>query len=246
MNVYHITHSPRAGIVHLHFWGCNLNCRACLLKKELYDCHLAETKNGIFNAAKKNPLSPERFLSLEEVMNTLKKLQVRQIILMGAEPTTDPQLAELAKALHEQFGSHNVLLTNGFILADLKHMDEVVFSIKAHSDELHRHYTGKSNEKALANFIKYHQSGIRLRAESVFIPGYIDYPEIENISGFIASVDKRIPYRIDAYIPIGDNPWRRPTPEEMEKAVGIALKHLDNVSCLTGNEELKFEVLRVV
>ena len=246
MNVYHITHSPRVGIAHLHFWGCNLNCRACLLKKELYDCHLIETKDNIFNATKESPQSPERFLSLEEVVRILGKLDVRQVVLMGAEPTTDRELPQLAQALHKEFGSDNILLTNGFIFADLKHIDEVVFSLKAHSDKLHRHYTGKSNEKALENFVKYHQSGVKLRAESVFIPDYIDCPEIENISKFIAGVDKSIPYRIDAYIPIGDNPWRRPTSEEMEKATSLARKHLDHVSCLTGNEELKFEVLRVV
>ena len=42
MNIYHITHAPTAKIAHLHFWGCNLSCRACLLKKELYNCHSAE------------------------------------------------------------------------------------------------------------------------------------------------------------------------------------------------------------
>jgi pyruvate-formate lyase-activating enzyme len=121
-----------------------------------------------------------------------------------------------------------------------------VFSIKALSDKLHRHYTGKSNKKALNNFVRYHQSAIKLRVESVFIPEYIDCPEIEDISRFIAGVDKSIPYRIDAYIPIGDNPWRRPTSLEIETATSIARKHLEHVSCLTGNEGLKFEVLRVV
>jgi pyruvate formate lyase activating enzyme len=246
MNIHHITHGQQAGIAHLHFWGCNLDCRACLLKKELYDCHLAETKDGIFQAAKNKPPTPERFLSLEEVISTLQKLKIRQVVLMGAEPTIDPQLAALTGALHKQFGSHNVLLTNGLIFADLKHIDEVVFSIKAHTDRLHRDYTGKSNRMALMNFVKYYKSGVKLRAESIFIPDYIDYPEIESISGFIASVDRSIPYRVDAYIPIGDNPWRRPSPEEMAKAVSMARKHLDIVSCLTGDEELKFEVLRVV
>ena len=246
MNVYHITHSPLVGIAHLHFWGCNLNCRACLLVKELYDCHLIETKDNIFNPTKKSPQARERFLHLEEVMRILGKLEVRQVVLMGAEPTTDRQLPHLTEALHKEFGSHNILLTNGLIFAGLEHIDEVVFSFKAHTDKLHRHYTGKSNKKALENFVKYHQSGVKLRAESVFIPEYIDSPEIEHIARFIASVKKSIPYRIDAYIPIGDNPWRRPTPEEMEGATTIARKHLANVSCLTGNEELKFEVLRVV
>jgi len=31
----------------------------------------------------------------------------------------------------------------------------------------------------------------------------------------------------------------------MEKAVSIARKYLLNVSCLTGNEDLKFKILRV-
>jgi pyruvate-formate lyase-activating enzyme len=77
------------------------------------------------------------------------------------------------------------------------------------------------------------------------IPEYIDYLEIENIARFIAAVDKGIPYRIDAYIPIGSNPWRRPTPEEMQRAVSTARRHLLNVSYLAGNEDLKFNVLRI-
>jgi pyruvate-formate lyase-activating enzyme len=217
-----------------------------LLKKERYDCHLAETKDSIFSPAKKSPGVPEHFLDGEEVTRILAGLEIREVVFMGAEPTTDPELPQLAEALRREFSSYNILLTNGFILADLKDIGEVVFSLKAYTNELHRHYTGKSNKKALENFVKYHQSGVKLRAESVFIPGYIDCPEIERISRFIAGVDNGIPYRIDAYIPIGDNPWRRPSPGEMEKAVSIAGKHLDNVSCLTGNEGLRFEVVRVI
>ena len=121
----------------------------------------------------------------------------------------------------------------------------MVFSLKAHTDTLHRQYTGKSNKKALENFIKLCQSGTKLRTESIFIPEYIDYAETENIARFIAAVDKNIPHRIDAYIPIGDNPWRRPTPQEIEKAASLARKYLLNVSCLTGNEDLKYEVSRI-
>ena len=245
MNVYHITYAPMVRTIYLHFWGCNLSCRACLLKKELYDCHLAETRDSIFNRTEKRPRMPESFLDLPEVMQILEKLDISQVVFMGAEPTLDPQLPQLAEALHREFASHNVLLTNGFNLIDLRHIDEVVFSLKARTNTLHRHYTGKSNKKALENFIKLHQSGTKLRTESIFVPEYIDYTETENIAKFIAKVDKSIPHRIDAYIPIGDNPWRRPTPQEIEKAASIARKYLLNVSCLTGNEDLKYEVVRV-
>ena len=69
--------------------------------------------------------------------------------------------------------------------------------------------------------------------------------EIENVARFIAGVNAAIPYRIDSYIPVADSPWRRPTPEEMGKAVSAAGRHLVNVSCLKGNEDLKFEVIRI-
>ncbi len=245
MNIYHITYAPTVKTVHLHFWGCNLSCRACLLLREIYDCHLEETKNGIFNKERKIAETPQRFLGLEEVMRILERLEVRTVYFMGGEAAIDRQLPQLAEALHQEFRSYNILLTNGFKFIDLEPIDEVVFSIKAVTDGLHRHFTGKSNKKALNNFVRLNQSDIRLRAESIFIPEYIDYTEIENIARFIAEVNRAIPYKIDAYIPVGDNPWRRPTPKEVEESATVAKRHLLNVSHLTGHEDLKFEVLRI-
>jgi len=245
MNIYHITYAPTVKTVHLHFWGCNLSCRACLLLKEIYDCHLEETRDRIFNKERKIAETPPRFLSLEEVMEILERLDVRSVIFMGGEPAIDPRLPQLTETLHRQFRSYNILLTNGLKLINCKHIDEVVFSIKTFTDSLHCDYTGKSNKKALKNFVRLNQLGIRLRAESVFIPEYIDFLEIENIAKLIGEVNKAIPYRIDAYIPVGNNPWRRPTPKEVEEAATVAKRHLLNVSYLTGNEHPKFEVLRI-
>jgi pyruvate-formate lyase-activating enzyme len=245
MNIYHIAYAPGVKTIHLHFWGCNLNCQGCLRLKEIYDCHLEETKNSLFTQERKIAETPQRFLDLEEVMGILDRLEVRSVIFMGGEPTIDPRLPQLAEALHKEFKSYNILLTNGFRLIDLEHLDEVVFSIKAVTDSLHRDYTGKSNKKALSNFVRLKQSGISLRAESIFIPEYIDSLEIENIAKFIAGVNTAIPYRIDAYIPVGDSPWRRPTAGEIEEAVTVAERYLTNVSCLKGNEELKHEVVRI-
>jgi len=246
MNIYHITYSPEPKIVCLHFWGCNLNCRGCLRYKEIYDCHLEETKRALFDPVNRAAKTPPPFLTLAEVERILSDLDVREAVFMGQEPTIDLELPGLAELLHKKFGSYNILLTNGFRLPSLKDIDEVVFSIKAITDSLHRHYTGKSNRKALVNFASLYKSGVKLRAESIFIPEYIDCDEIENIARFIGGVDRRLPYRIDAYIPAGDNPWRRPTVEEMEAAVRVARQHLTEVSCLTGNEELKHEVIRII
>lgn len=245
MNVYHITYSPDAKVVHLHFWGCNLSCRACLLKREIYDCHLTEIRDRIRQQQTKVGQTPEKFLDMEEVIQVLSKLEVGKVIFMGAEPAIDPRLPQLTEALHREFSSYNVLLTNGFQIADLRHVDEVVFSVKAFTDTLHRDYTGASNRKALENFATFYKSGIRLRTESIFIPEYIDGLETERIAEFIAGVDKSIPHRIDAYIPTGDNPWRRPAPGEIENAASLARKHLQDVSYLTGSEDPKHEIIRI-
>jgi pyruvate formate lyase activating enzyme len=245
MNVYHITYGPETGIVQLHFWGCNLSCRACLLKREIYDCHLKETKDRIRRQTDTKIQTPHQFLDLNEIMVRLKELKIKETIFMGAEATLDPGLPMLAEALHREFSSYNLLLTNGFYITDLTHIDEVVFSIKAYTDSLHRDFTGRSNKTALKNLNILYQSGVKLRTESIFIPDYIDEKETEKIARFIASVDKNMPHRIDAYIPTGDNPWRRPDPTEIEKAAHLAGHYLTNVAYLTGKEELKYEVVRI-
>ncbi|MDI6807041.1 MAG: radical SAM protein [Candidatus Aenigmarchaeota archaeon] len=244
MKIYHITYSPN--IAYLHFWGCNFSCKACLCKKEIWDCHLPHVdifkdvnNEGYLNSkASTETKAPDKFLSLSEVVKMLKELEAREVILMGMEPSINPELPELTKALHTNFHTRNILLTNGYELPSLEHVDEVVVSIKAFSNDLHKDYTGKDNEKVLENFRKIHQLGIKLYAESVLIPSYIDREEIGKISKFIASVDNNIPYRIDSYIPVAGNEWRRPTQLEMEEAYKQANKYLKQVDYLRGDKNL--------
>jgi pyruvate-formate lyase-activating enzyme len=122
----------------------------------------------------------------------------------------------------------------------------VEVGIKAVTDHLHRDYTGKSNKRVLKNFISLYQSGMKLVTESVLIPDYIGPDEIERIAKFIASVDKDIFFVLLPYFKAGDNPWRRPTRDEMDGAAGLAKKHLNNVHAVYGDEELKYEVVRIV
>ena len=245
MNIYHIAYAPDVKTAHIYLWGCNLNCRGCVLKKEIYDPHLEETKDALFNKERKIAQTPQRFLDFGEAVEIFGRLEVRMAIFTGAEPTLDPQLPQLAEFLHKEFTSYNILFTNGFKLTDLEHIDKVVFGIPAFTDSLYRDYTGKSNKTVLENFVKLNQLGTKLGVQSIFIPEYIDFLEIENIAKFIAEVDKGIPFVINAYIPVGDNPWRQPTAEEVQEAATIAKRHLLNVSYLAGNAEVKFEVLRI-
>jgi pyruvate formate lyase activating enzyme len=233
MKVYHIAYEPAFRSVDIHFWtDCNLGCRACYTHYEKLDFGLFDDPIPMITTKpKENP--PTRFLSLAGVLAMLDNLDVGRAIFMGTEPALDPGLPALAEALHRRFGCHNVILTNGLKLVDLGHIDEVVFSLKAYSDDLHRDYTGRSNKRILNNFAFTYSSGKKLQAETVLIPDYIDAFEIERIAGFVAAVDRNIPLRIDAYFPVGDNPWPPATTGEVEEAARLARKHLNTVSCLT-------------
>jgi pyruvate formate lyase activating enzyme len=233
MKVYHIIYEPSFSSVDIHLWTkCNLGCHACYINYENLDFGLFEDPIARV-AAKSRESPPADFLSLEEVMSLLKSMDIKRVIFMGTEPALDPELLLLAEELHREFNCYNIILTNGLKLIDLEHIDEVVFSIKAYSERLHRDYTGKSNKRILSNFTTIYESGKKLQAETVLIPDYIGASEVERIAMFIASIDEDIPFRIDAYFPVGDNPWRAATTGEVELAASLARRHLSKVSCLT-------------
>jgi pyruvate-formate lyase-activating enzyme len=233
MKVYHVTYEPSYKSTDIHFWiRCNLNCHACYTYYENLDFGLFN--DPIARIATKSPENPPTaFLSLTEVLGLLRGRDIERAIFMGTEPALDPELPVLAQALHREFHCYNILLTNGLKLPILEHIDEFIFSIKAYSAKLHLEYTGRSNERILANFVTLYKSGKKLQAETVLIPGLIEAAEIERIARFVASIDWSVPLRIDAYFPVGRNPWRAATTEEVEEAARLAGQHLDKVTCLT-------------
>jgi pyruvate formate lyase activating enzyme len=237
--VYHISFHTAHKLCCLFFWGCNFECIGCLRKVEPFDCHFPVPKQSA------KPFSPT-FLTFEEIVDALRSVTPRIVVFEGWEPSLDPHLSRIAAELHREIGTWNYLLTNGYILPDLEGIDEVKVSIKAFSDGIHREYTGKSNRMVLQNLREFYQRGIKLSAETVLIPRYVNEEEISRIARFLASVDKEIPLRIDAYWPIASKKWRSPTAREMRKAVEEAERYLVNVSFLGGNEQVQGEVVALV
>jgi len=233
--VYHITYSREYGIGCLYFWGCNLRCRVCLLMKEAFDCHLPENRYQIYQQGYRSR-RPDRFLTLGGVMERLAPLPLRQIVLMGAEPVCDPLLPEIIASLKKAKACSFLLLTNGRKMPPLHLLDEVIFSIKAVTPALHRHYTGVGNGMILRNFrtIAAGKTPL-LHTETVYIPGYVDEDEILRIAAFIASVDKALPLRIDAYLPVDGLPWQAPTPEAIEALAQRARAFLPRATCFYGD-----------
>ena len=232
MNIFHITYEPTYRTLDLHFWKCNLNCRGCYKNYEIYDLGLID--NAVEKMATKSlAQEPERFLSYDEVIRLTEELEIKYAIFMGTEAAIDPELPRLARALHNRHDSYNILLTNGLKLTDMTDIDEIIFSLKAFSDDIHREYTGKSNKKILVNFKKIYDTGKKLQAETVLIPKYIDSKEVEELAGFVGGIDKDLTFRVIGYFPVPGCPWRAATGEDVEKAAELARKHLNNVTCMT-------------
>jgi pyruvate-formate lyase-activating enzyme len=128
-------------------------------------------------------------------------------------------------------------------------IDEVIFSIKAITPSLHRKYTGFSNREILKNFKELaNLPRIRLHAETVFIPEYVDEVEVMKIAAFIASVNPDIPFRIDSYFPVPGECWRIPEIEELEELKDRVRIILPRTTCFhgkQGDEPLVYEVERI-
>lgn len=247
-NVYHITYSRENRIGSLYFWGCNFLCRICLLKKEAYDCHLPENLLMLYEPSYKS-ITPDQFLSVDRLIRLLDPIPLNKVFLMGAEPVCDPLLPQILTYLKQKRKSLVTLLTNGYSPFSEEYVDEVVFSLKAINPSLHRDYTGRENKPVLEYFEKLMgKKRVKLYAETVFIPDYVDEKEVLKIAEFIASVDKNIPFRIDAYVPISGLPWRAPEVFEIESLRDQVKTILPNTTYLhgeLGKKELAYSVERV-
>jgi pyruvate-formate lyase-activating enzyme len=233
MKVYHAAYEAAYSSLDVHFWiPCNLGCRACYTRYERLDFGLFDDPIAHI-AGRPAQAPPARFFTLEEVISAVEPLKVERAIFMGTEPALDPEMPLLASHLHHRFSSYNVMLTNAMHLADLSDVDEVIVSLKTVNPVLHRDYTGRDNAAILNNFAALYHSGQKLQAETVLIPGYIDSLEIEKTARFIAALSPEITLRIDAYFPVGDNPWPAAGRQEVEDAARLARRHLAKVNCLT-------------
>ena len=232
--VYHVVYEPSFKSIIFHHWtDCNLKCRGCYCKVEKLDFSLLP--DWQMRLATNSPeTQPETLLSHDHIVALADGLDIDRAIFIGVEPSLDPGLPALAKAMKLRHKTYNILFTNGVALPNLANVDEVIFSLKAVTPELYKDYTGADNRKSISNFRKIYELGKKLQAEITLIPGTIDAAEIEKVAEFIASVDKNIPLRITGFIQISRQPFRAPTGAEVEAAAALAKKHLTTVNYLSG------------
>ena len=207
--------------------GCNFKCKGC------------------FSIARD---SVGELMTVERLISWVKKSNrayngytpLKDAIITGGEPTLDKNfLLDLVRNLKRNVGvKHITLSTNGYLLdreyaVELKDagLDEVKLDIKAYTNSVHQWYTGVSNRPVLKAVRYLWESKLDFRVETVLMPGIVDVEEIERIASFLALIDQGIKYKVVKFAPgeAREKVTRRPSDNEIERAVNSASQYLLNV-----------------
>lgn len=211
-SIYKITYSTPNRRACLYSRGCPFRCRGCAYKLRQVE-------------------RPQRFLTLEQIRSVLSELEgLQRVHFLGGDPSASKHLPRILQMCKSDLGLTTWLgHTNGTGLP-LANLDGANFSLKAFTPELHEEYTGYPRQPIYDNFRDAYDAGITLRANTVLIPKYIDAAEIGRIAKFVAGVDRGIPFHVVGYMAVPGQPWREPTPEEMQQVVAAAERYLCEVS----------------
>jgi pyruvate formate lyase activating enzyme len=178
-----------------------------------------------------------------EIISAALKQNSPSIAYTYSEPLIHAEYILDCMALARKHGIANVLVTNGCINTEaaaeiLKLTDAANVDLKSFSAETYSKTLGASTENALQavfDFIKLaHKMGVHLEITTLVVPYLNDSEdELDNIADFIASLDDKIPWHINAYRP--EYRWNAPptNPDFLVNTANIARQKLRHV--YTGN-----------
>ena len=101
-NVYNIAFAESTKQAYLHFWGCNIQCKGCILRKILYDSMLDRNMHLYLAEPKGETAPPKRFMDFESVIDTLVGLGAKSVFFEGQEASLDPAMPLIAETLHRK------------------------------------------------------------------------------------------------------------------------------------------------
>lgn len=151
------------------------------------------------------------------------------ITLSGGEPLAQPEFASSILKKCREAGFHTALDTCGYAnwttaVEVMRYVSLVLFDFKHMNPELHKKFTGVSNELILENARKiHHELSIPMRARVTLVPGHNDSPEnLEAIARFVAQeLSKEIPVHLISYHRLGEAKWERLDKRSATASIGI-------------------------
>jgi len=215
-----ITYNEKYHFATLHNYGCTFRCNVCSYR----------LRSGPEGTPGLSYPKPERFLSIHEIKNALASVEAEKVFFMGGEPTLSKDLPDILDFIKNKMKVKTYLgHTNGSNLP-MKNLDGANVGLKAWDEKVHLRYTGREKAPIFSNFESAVRANMDMKANMVFIPGFVDIDQIESVASWLADMDPNIPFHIMGYIPIPGQPFQRPNAEQMNEVLRKCKVHLRNVA----------------
>ncbi|MDP2940765.1 MAG: AmmeMemoRadiSam system radical SAM enzyme [Candidatus Omnitrophota bacterium] len=143
----------------------------------------------------------------QEIVRQAVENKCRSISYTYTEPTIFFEFALDIAKLAKATGLYNIFVTNGYMakaaLETIRpYLDAANVDLKFFKDSSYREICGGTLEPVLDSIRLMHKLGIWVEVTTLVIPGKNDsLEELGAIAGFIAGVNKRIPWHVSAFHP---------------------------------------------
>ena len=213
--LYHF--HPGARILSAGFVGCSLRCKFC------QNWHISQSTD-----VETWPVSAA------DLVRRAREAGSFGIAYTYSEPLIHAEYLMDAASAARAAGLKNVLVSNGYLNPDpaeevLGLMDAANIDLKAFDGDFYRGETGGSLEE-VKRFIGQAARRVHLEVTTLIIPTKNDDPaQVEDLSKFVASIDRAIPLHLSCYYPQYKYTVP-PTPASVVKKLAeVARKHLQYV-----------------
>lgn len=185
--------------------GCNFHCAHC------QNSHISqvERRENFFSDIFKSP---------EKVVAAAESSGSASISYTYVEPTVFFEYAYDCSVLALEQGIKNIFVSNGFMSPQLLEVLASVLSaanidLKSFNDSFYRNQCGGRLQPVLETIRFLKEKGVWVEVTTLVIPGYNDSDrELDEIAGFIASVDRSIPWHVTGFYPAWKMSNVMPTP----------------------------------
>jgi pyruvate formate lyase activating enzyme len=174
--------------------GCNFKCFFC----QNFSISQAPCDRNIIEG---------RDISSQDIVSRALANGDESISYTYTEPTIFFEYAYDTARLANAKGLKNVFVTNGFmsrecLLMIKPYLDAANVDLKSFSDQTYKDRIGGRLKPVLSNISFMKELGIWVEVTTLIIPGINDSDnELKQIAGFIAGIDKNMPWHVSAYYP---------------------------------------------
>lgn len=175
--------------------GCNFKCPWC----QNWDIS-QETRTEDFDGI---------MLSPEDIIKKAILCGCKSIAYTYNEPTISAEFVKDCSILAKENSLKNLWVTNGYFSKEVldyfsknKLIDAMNIDLKLFNEKTYEKYCNCDLSKVLDSIKNAYDHGIHIEITTLIIPGINDNEkELEEIAGFIASMDKNIPWHITRFFP---------------------------------------------